>query len=79
MWFRASAMIEHCLLGVMLYTFFGRKIYVDVSSNQLIGFWPQQLAKLEMLEVLNLSHNQFRGSIPPSFASMVSLSILDVS
>ncbi|KAF6987007.1 hypothetical protein CFC21_004682 [Triticum aestivum] len=32
-----------------------------------------------MLEFLNLSHNQFTGSIPSSFASMVSLSTLDVS
>uniref|UniRef100_A0A8R7VAJ7 non-specific serine/threonine protein kinase n=1 Tax=Triticum urartu TaxID=4572 RepID=A0A8R7VAJ7_TRIUA len=32
-----------------------------------------------MLEFFNLSHNQFSGSIPSSFASMVSLSTLDVS
>ncbi|KAF6986986.1 hypothetical protein CFC21_004666 [Triticum aestivum] len=32
-----------------------------------------------MLEFLNLSHNQFGGTIPSSFASMVSLSTLDVS
>ncbi|KAM3399334.1 hypothetical protein ACQJBY_004617 [Aegilops geniculata] len=32
-----------------------------------------------MLEFLNLSHNQFSGTIPSSFASMVSLSTLDVS
>ncbi|XP_073367267.1 MDIS1-interacting receptor like kinase 2-like isoform X2 [Aegilops tauschii subsp. strangulata] len=38
-----------------------------------------QLGKLEMLEFLNLSHNQFSGSIPSSLASMLSLSTLDVS
>ena len=32
-----------------------------------------------MLELLNLSHNKFNGTIPSSFSSMVSLSILDVS
>jgi hypothetical protein len=34
---------------------------------------------LMMLIYLNLSHNQFSGSIPSSFASMPSLSTLDVS
>jgi hypothetical protein len=32
-----------------------------------------------MLEVLNLSHNQFSGNIPSSIGSMASLSTLDVS
>ncbi|XP_044350894.1 MDIS1-interacting receptor like kinase 2-like [Triticum aestivum] len=57
----------------------GLQIMLDVSNNNLSVLLPQQLGKLEMLEFLNLSHNQFSGSIPPSFASMVSLSTLDVS
>lgn len=36
-------------------------------------------SNLEMLEFFNLSHNQFSGNIPSSFASMLSLSTLDVS
>ncbi|XP_044380221.1 probable leucine-rich repeat receptor-like protein kinase At1g35710 [Triticum aestivum] len=57
----------------------GLQIMLDVSNNSLGGVLPQQLGKLQMLEFLNLSHNQFSGSIPSSFASMVSLSTLDVS
>nr|XP_040249063.1 probable leucine-rich repeat receptor-like protein kinase At1g35710 [Aegilops tauschii subsp. strangulata] len=57
----------------------GLQIMLDVSNNNLSGVLPQQLGKLQMLEFLNLSHNQFSGSIPSSFASMVSLSALDVS
>ncbi|XP_037473929.1 MDIS1-interacting receptor like kinase 2-like [Triticum dicoccoides] len=55
------------------------QIMLDVSNNNLSGALPQQLGKLGMLESLNLSHNKFAGSIPSSFASMVSLSTLDVS
>jgi tRNA A-37 threonylcarbamoyl transferase component Bud32 len=55
------------------------QILLDVSNNKLYGVLPQQLGKLHMLEFLNLSHNQFTGSIPPSFTSMVSLLMLDVS
>uniref|UniRef100_A0A452XIE4 non-specific serine/threonine protein kinase n=1 Tax=Aegilops tauschii subsp. strangulata TaxID=200361 RepID=A0A452XIE4_AEGTS len=57
----------------------GLQIMLDVSNNNLSGVLPQQLGKLQMLEFLNLSHNQFNGSIPSSFASMVSISTLDVS
>uniref|UniRef100_A0A8R7JUF8 non-specific serine/threonine protein kinase n=2 Tax=Triticum urartu TaxID=4572 RepID=A0A8R7JUF8_TRIUA len=57
----------------------GLQIMLDVSNNNLTGVLPRQLGKLEMLEFLNLSHNQFSGSIPSSFASMVSLSTVDVS
>ncbi|KAI5016040.1 hypothetical protein ZWY2020_005772 [Hordeum vulgare] len=57
----------------------GLQITLDVSNNSLSGVLPQQIGKLQMLEFLNLSHNQFSGSIPSSFASMVSLSTLDVS
>ena len=57
----------------------GLQIKLDVSNNNLGGALPQQLGNLEMLEFLNLSHNQFSGSIPSTFASMVSLSTLDVS
>ncbi|XP_020180246.1 uncharacterized protein [Aegilops tauschii subsp. strangulata] len=57
----------------------GLQIMLDVSNNNLGGILPQQLGKLGMLEFLNLSHNQFSGSIPSSFASMLSLSTLDVS
>ncbi|XP_044361478.1 MDIS1-interacting receptor like kinase 2 [Triticum aestivum] len=57
----------------------GLQMRLDVSCNNLSGVLPQQLGKLKMLEFLNLSHDQFNGSIPSSFASMVSLSKLDVS
>nr|XP_040249031.1 MDIS1-interacting receptor like kinase 2-like [Aegilops tauschii subsp. strangulata] len=57
----------------------GLQIMLDVSNNKLSGVLPQQLGRLQILEFLNLSHNQFSGSIPSSFASMVSLSTLDVS
>ncbi|KAF6987017.1 hypothetical protein CFC21_004690 [Triticum aestivum] len=55
------------------------QIMLDVSNNNLSGALPQQLGKLGMLEFWNLSHNQFSSIILSSFASMVSLSTLDVS
>ncbi|KAL6839093.1 hypothetical protein ACP4OV_031147 [Aristida adscensionis] len=55
------------------------QMMLDVSDNKLTGRLPIQLGNLAMLEFLNLSHNRFNGSIPSSFASMVSLSALDVS
>ncbi|TKW31162.1 hypothetical protein SEVIR_2G086700v4 [Setaria viridis] len=55
------------------------QIVLDISDNKLIGRLPAQLGNLAMLELLNLSHNQFNGNIPSSFASMVSLTTLDVS
>ncbi|CAL5079259.1 unnamed protein product [Urochloa decumbens] len=55
------------------------QIVLDLSGNKLAGELPAQLGNLGMLEFLNLSHNQFNGSIPSSFATMTSLSTLDVS
>jgi Leucine-rich repeat (LRR) protein len=46
-------------------------IVLDASGNKLTGELPAQLGNLAMLELLNLSHNQFSGSIPKSIAGMV--------
>ncbi|KAI3732353.1 hypothetical protein L1987_63557 [Smallanthus sonchifolius] len=39
---------------------------VDISSNQFSGEIPSTIGRLKALRVLNVSHNDFKGSIPPS-------------
>ncbi|KAI5084803.1 hypothetical protein GOP47_0000972 [Adiantum capillus-veneris] len=52
---------------------------INLSNNQLIGFIPKDLAKLESLCSLDLSHNQFSGVIPPELGDMDSLVFVNLS
>ncbi|XBI84533.1 hypothetical protein VPH35_092825 [Triticum aestivum] len=50
---------------------------LDLSDNSFASVIPSQLGGLSMLEVLNLSHNALKDSIPPSFERMFSLLSID--
>ncbi|XP_042483866.1 MDIS1-interacting receptor like kinase 2-like [Macadamia integrifolia] len=52
---------------------------LDLSHNSISGPIPPELAKLVMLEILNLSHNRITGSIPFSLEDLGRLLSLDFS
>ncbi|KAL5549763.1 hypothetical protein UlMin_004994 [Ulmus minor] len=54
-------------------------VIMDLSSNNLVGSIPEQLATLDGLLGLNLSHNHLSGSIPQQIGNMKSLLSLDFS
>jgi Leucine-rich repeat (LRR) protein len=63
-----------------LYT--GEIIYMvnlDLSSNNLIGEIPEEVATLVALKSLNLSWNTFSGEIPEKIGALVQVESLDLS
>ncbi|KAL8255481.1 hypothetical protein R6Q59_030548 [Mikania micrantha] len=54
-------------------------ISIDLSSNNLIGKIPYQIANLYQLVTLNLSNNALVGKIPGKIGQMKKLQILDLS
>ena len=52
---------------------------IDLSGNNLHRDLPQELKKLEGLEVLNLSRNHISGQIPENISNWHQLSSLDLS
>jgi hypothetical protein len=52
---------------------------IDLSSNNLSGEIPPELAALEGLRFLNLSRNHLSGSIPKGIGTLVILESLDLS
>ncbi|KAM0013709.1 putative non-specific serine/threonine protein kinase [Helianthus debilis subsp. tardiflorus] len=52
---------------------------IDLSSNNLTGSIPCELADLHGLIALNLSMNALRGDIPPKIGLMKNLLQLDLS
>ncbi|KAF3457577.1 hypothetical protein FNV43_RR02235 [Rhamnella rubrinervis] len=50
---------------------------LDISENVLSGQLPLELGHLSKLGTFNISHNNFSGSIPPSFKEMISLTSVD--
>ncbi|KAK8646856.1 hypothetical protein V6N13_120626 [Hibiscus sabdariffa] len=48
---------------------------LDLGHNILIGQLPSQLAQLQCLETLNISHNRFVGSITSTFDSTTLTSV----
>ncbi|QHO14368.1 hypothetical protein HN873_053584 [Arachis hypogaea] len=52
---------------------------IDLSSNQLSGQIPTELAELFGLVSLNLSRNSFTGTIPSMIGRLTSLEFLDLS
>ncbi|KAA8529791.1 hypothetical protein F0562_034352 [Nyssa sinensis] len=52
---------------------------IDLSSNNLSGEVPQELAGLSRLGTLNLSINHLTGKIPESIGSLLRLETLDLS
>lgn len=52
---------------------------LDLSHNQLNGFFPDGFGSLSGLQVLNIAGNNFSGSIPTSVGDIKSLDSLDIS
>ncbi|CAL9016772.1 unnamed protein product [Prunus brigantina] len=54
-------------------------VSMDLSSNNLVGFIPEELTSLSGLLGLNLSHNHLEGSIPQEIGELKSLESFDIS
>ncbi|XP_039118944.1 MDIS1-interacting receptor like kinase 2-like [Dioscorea cayenensis subsp. rotundata] len=54
-------------------------MHLDLSSNELSGSIPSNLARLTALKLLNVSHNNLSGHIPEAFSDMYSLCSIDFS
>lgn len=52
---------------------------LDLSHNQINGYFPDQFGSLTALQVLSIAGNNFSGSLPTSVTDMSSLSSLDIS
>lgn len=52
---------------------------LDLSHNQINGYFPDQFGSLTALQVLTIAGNNFSGSLPTSVTDMSSLSSLDIS
>ncbi|KAI8001688.1 LRR receptor-like serine/threonine-protein kinase GHR1 [Camellia lanceoleosa] len=59
---------------------FGTNLEVlDLSHNQLTGYFPDGFGSLTGLKVLSLAKNNLSGSLPTSMANLTLLSSLDIS
>ncbi|KAF3450293.1 hypothetical protein FNV43_RR06373 [Rhamnella rubrinervis] len=52
---------------------------LDLSHNQINGYFPDQFGSLTALQVLSIAGNNFSGSLPTSVTDMSSLTSLDIS
>ncbi|KAJ8548929.1 hypothetical protein K7X08_030895 [Anisodus acutangulus] len=52
---------------------------LDLSHNQLAGYFPDGFGSLTALQVLDISGNNFSGSLPTSMGNVSSLTSLDIS
>lgn len=52
---------------------------LDLSQNQLSGYFPDHFGSLKGLKELNMARNNFSGSLPTSITDMTTLSSLDIS
>ncbi|KAJ0794624.1 putative non-specific serine/threonine protein kinase [Helianthus annuus] len=52
---------------------------LDLSSNKLTGYIPEELGLLTHIHALNLSHNKLTGPIPAKFCNLASIESLDMS
>ncbi|KAJ7947390.1 LRR receptor-like kinase family protein [Quillaja saponaria] len=52
---------------------------LDLSHNQLNGYFPDHFGTLTRLQVLNIAGNRLSGSLPTSIVDMSSLTSLDIS
>ncbi|WCJ24327.1 Leucine-rich receptor-like protein kinase family protein [Euphorbia peplus] len=52
---------------------------LDLSHNQLDGYFPDRFGSLTGLKVLNLAGNNLSGSLPTSMDGMITLTSLDLS
>ncbi|EEF39214.1 protein binding protein, putative [Ricinus communis] len=54
-------------------------LVIDLSHNQLDGYFPDRFGSLTGLQVLSLAGNNLSGSLPSSMSGMTSLIALDLS
>ncbi|GJN18461.1 hypothetical protein PR202_gb05626 [Eleusine coracana subsp. coracana] len=54
-------------------------VLIDLSSNSLTGYIPEELSLLKRLRSLNLSNNQLSGAIPGDIGTLSGLESLDLS
>ncbi|KAJ8762089.1 hypothetical protein K2173_006753 [Erythroxylum novogranatense] len=52
---------------------------LDLSRNQLNGYFPDEFGSLVGLQMLNLAWNNMSGSLPTSMVDMSSITLLDLS
>ncbi|XP_075497038.1 LRR receptor-like serine/threonine-protein kinase GHR1 [Primulina tabacum] len=52
---------------------------LDISDNQLDGYFPEGLGNFSSLQVLNMGGNKFSGSLPTSIGGLGILNSLDIS
>ncbi|KAK4348115.1 hypothetical protein RND71_034454 [Anisodus tanguticus] len=52
---------------------------LDLSHNQLTGYFPDGFGSLTAFQVLDISGNNFSGSVPTSMGNVSSLTSLDIS
>ncbi|KAI9126024.1 hypothetical protein K1719_003442 [Acacia pycnantha] len=55
------------------------KLYLNLSSNNLIGHLPLELSKMDMVLAIDLSNNNLSGRIPPQLESCIALEYLNLS
>ncbi len=51
---------------------------LNLSNNNLIGWFPVEIGDLQSLTYLNLSYNVIDGNIPPSIGNLSTLGFLDL-
>ncbi|KAL1322764.1 hypothetical protein AAHE18_14G220300 [Arachis hypogaea] len=54
-------------------------VYLDLSSNNLVGGFPLQLTNLSSLKYLDLSDNSLNETMPPQLGNLLSLEHLNLS
>ncbi|XP_048429954.1 LRR receptor-like serine/threonine-protein kinase GHR1 [Pyrus x bretschneideri] len=52
---------------------------LDLSQNQLSGYFPDHFGSLKGLKVFNVARNNFSGSLPTSVTNISTLSSFDIS
>jgi hypothetical protein len=52
---------------------------IDVSCNNFTGEIPREIGSLNMIKVLNHSHNILTGPILPTFSNLKEIQSLDLS
>ena len=57
----------------------GRVTALNLRQNNLLGALPEELGRLDKLELLNLPFNEISGSIPPELGNLGNLRSLDLA
>ncbi|XP_028777276.1 receptor-like protein 56 [Neltuma alba] len=66
-------------IGHFVVSWTTRKLWMDLSSNELTDEIPFQIGYLGNIHALNLSNNQLKGPIPETFSNLKQIESLDLS